>query len=108
MNTIEPVILPDLLERQAVWVDDYHLQLRVSEQGAVVSVGDGIAWVSGLPSASMDEVLVLDDGSQALVFDLNQGLLGAILLRDTDRLTSGTLVRRAGQPLSVPVGEGLL
>ena len=56
----------------------------------------------------MDEVLLLDDGSQALVFDLNQGLLGAILLRDTDRLTSGTLVRRVGQPLSIPVGEGLL
>ncbi|PZN69054.1 MAG: F0F1 ATP synthase subunit alpha [Candidatus Methylumidiphilus alinenensis] len=108
MNPIELGVLPNLLERQAAWVGDYHLQLRVSEQGAVVSVGDGIAWISGLPSASMDEVLLLDDGSQALVFDLNQGLLGAILLRDTDRLTSGTLVRRVGQPLSIPVGEGLL
>jgi F-type H+-transporting ATPase subunit alpha len=108
MNPTEPQILPNLLERQTAWVDHYRLQLRVSEQGAVVSVGDGIAWISGLPSAAMDEVLVLDDGSQALVFDLNQGLLGAILLRDTDRLTSGTLARRAGQPLRIPVGEALL
>jgi F-type H+-transporting ATPase subunit alpha len=108
MNPTEPQNLPDLLGRQTAWVDHYRLQLRVSEQGAVVSVGDGIAWISGLPSAAMDEVLALDDGSQALVFDLNQGLLGAILLRDTDSLTSGTLVRRVGQPLSIPVGEGLL
>jgi F-type H+-transporting ATPase subunit alpha len=108
MNPTEPQNLPDLPGRQTAWVDRYRLQLRVSEQGAVVSLGDGIAWISGLPSAAMDEVLALDDGSQALVFDLNQGLLGAILLRDTDRLTSGTLVRRVGQPLSIPVGEALL
>ena len=105
MNPTEP---HDLLQRQAAWVAGYRFALRVSEQGSVVSVGDGIAWISGLPSAAMDEVLVLDDGSQALVFDLNQGLLGAILLRDTDRLTSGTIVRRVGRPLSIPVGEGLL
>ncbi len=108
MNLTEPDKLPNLLDQQAAWVDSYRLGLRVSEQGVVVSVGDGIAWISGLPSAAMDEVLILDDGSQAMVFDLNQGSLGAILLRDTDRLTSGTLVRRAGQALSTPVGNGLL
>lgn len=108
MNSAEPLSTPNLLERQAAWVDAYSLGLRVSEQGTVVAVGDGIAWISGLPSAAMDETLILDDGSQALVFDLNQGLLGAILLRDTEHLTSGTLVRRAGQALSIPVGGSLL
>ncbi len=108
MPLIENQLTPQLLERQTAWVDHYKLGLRVSEQGVVVSVGDGIAWISGLPSAAMDEVLMLDDGSQAMVFDLNQGLLGAILLRDTERLTSGTTVRRAGQPLCIPVGENLL
>lgn len=108
MKTLETPALPDLLGRQAAWLERYSLDLRVSEQGTVVSVGDGIAWISGLPSAAMDEVLLLDDGSQALVFDLNQGLLGAILLHDTERLTSGTTVRRAGQALSTPVGDALL
>ncbi len=106
MNPTEPP--PDLLGRQARWLDAYRLDLRVAEQGAVVSVGDGIAWIAGLPSAAMDEMLLLDDGSQALVFDLNQGLLGAILLHDTERLTAGTIARRAGQPLGIPVGDGLL
>jgi F-type H+-transporting ATPase subunit alpha len=108
MNPTDTDTLPGLLDRQAAWVDNYRLDLRVSEQGVVVSVGDGIAWISGLPSAAMDEVLVLDDGSQAMVFDLNQGLLGAILLRDTAKLTSGTLVRRAEQALSIPVGNVML
>ena len=108
MNPTDTDTLPNLLDRQAAWVDNYRLDLRVSEQGVVVSVGDGIAWISGLPSAAMDEVLVLDDGSQAMVFDLNQGLLGAILLRDTAKLTSGTLVRRAEHALSIPVGNVML
>jgi len=96
------------LERQAAWLADYRPGLRVAEQGSVVSVGDGIAWIAGLPSAAIDEVLLLEDGSQALVFDLNQGLLGAILLHDTAGLTAGASVRRTGQPLSTPVGDSLL
>ncbi|MDD5037133.1 MAG: F0F1 ATP synthase subunit alpha [Methylococcaceae bacterium] len=108
MNPAEPLAASNLLQRQAAWLEQYRPGLRVSEQGAVVSVGDGIAWISGLPSAAMDEVLLLDDGSQAMVFDLNQGLLGAILLHDTEKLTAGTTVRRAGQPLSIAVGDGLL
>jgi F-type H+-transporting ATPase subunit alpha len=98
----------ELLERQAHWLDNYRLDLRVEEQGTVVSVGDGIAWIAGLPSAAIDEVLLLDDGSQALVFDLNQGLLGAILLHDTERLTAGTIARLMGQALRIPAGDHLL
>lgn len=108
---MSPVDLPStssLLDRRSVWLENYRLGLRVSEQGCVVSVGDGIAWISGLPSAAMDEVLLLEDGSQAMVFDLKQGLLGAILLHETENLTAGTAVRLAKQPLSVPVGNGLL
>lgn len=94
--------------RQAAWIDRYRTGLRVSEQGTVASVGDGIVWIAGLPTAAMDEMLLLEDGSQAQIFDLNQGLVGAILLRDTPRLAAGVLVRRGGQALTVPVGDGLL
>jgi len=108
MNPTDPPLLQGPLERQAAWLEAYQPGLRVAECGAVVAVGDGIAWIAGLPSAAMDEVLLLDDGSQALVFDLNQGLLGAILLHDTEHLTAGTVVRRADQPLSTPVGDNML
>ncbi len=96
------------LRRQAEWLNRYQPRLRIEEQGSVVAVGDGIAWISGLPTAMMDEILHFDDGSQAMVFDLTRDLIGAILLRDTERLTAGTRVRRTGRTLGVPAGDALL
>ena len=97
-----------LLERQADWLKHYHFSLQISEQGRVVSVGDGITWISGLPSAAMEHILVFDDGSQAMVFDLNKDLVGAVLLTQTSKLTAGTPVFLAHQPLSIPIGDALL
>jgi len=96
------------LKRQQEWLQDYQPTLRVSEKGTVVSVGDGIAWVAGLPSAAMDDVLEFADGSLAMVFDLNEELIGAVLLHESESLTSGTAVQRTGRTLSVPVGDTLL
>ena len=100
--------LSDPFARQAAWVEHYRIGLRLSEQGRVVSVGDGVAWISGLPSVAMDEILLLEDGSQAMVFDLREGLLGAILLHQTENLSAGAKVNRAERSLSVPAGDGLL
>ena len=96
------------LAAQAQWLAQYRYGLRLSEQGTVVSVGDGIAWVSGLPSACMDEIVQLDDGSSALVFHLARNRIGAILLRQTERLTAGTPAYLTGRRLSIGVGDGLL
>ncbi len=104
-ETLHPV---DLLEKQAAWLDHYHLGLRITEQGIVVSVGDGIAWISGLPSVAMEEILAFEDGSQGMVFDLTEELVGAVLLHETDRLTAGTTVYLSPRPLSIPVGDNLL
>ncbi len=97
-----------LLERQAKWLNRYQPGLRINEQGSLVSVGDGIAWITGLPSAAMDDILAFADGSRAMVFDLTEELIGAVLLHDTEALTAGTTVQRTGRTLSVPVGDALL
>ena len=97
-----------LLERQTQWLDRYQPGLRLHEQGSVVSVGDGITWITGLPSAAMDDILAFADGSRAMVFDLTEELIGAVLLHDTDALTAGTTAQRTGRTLSVPVGDALL
>lgn len=99
---------PGLLEKQATWVANYRLRLRLNERGTVVSVGDGIAWVSGLPSAAMDDLLYFGDGSQAMVFDLNEDRIGAVILHATENLTAGTPAKRSQRTLSIPVGDGLL
>jgi F-type H+-transporting ATPase subunit alpha len=96
------------LARRAEWLKAYRPRLRIDEQGSLVSVGDGIAWIAGLPTVAMDEILHFADGSQAMVFDLTRELVGAILLRDTEQLTAGTLVRRTGRTLGVPAGDELL
>ena len=96
------------LAAQAKWLAQYRYALRLSEQGTVASVGDGIAWISGLPSARMDEIVQLEDGSSALVFHLARSRIGAILLRQTKRLTAGTSVFLTGRRLSIGVGDDLL
>lgn len=87
---------------------DYRLGLRISEQGTVISVGDGIVWIVGLPSAMMDEVLYLDDGSIALVFMLDVHRIGAVVLIQSLALASGVAVRRSGRRLDMGVGDALL
>src|SRR5690349_13928904 len=97
-----------LLSGRAAWLEQYRLVLRIVEQGRVRSVGDGIVWIEGLPSAAMEEILLLEDGSRALVFHLARERLGAILLTQTTRLTAGTIVHLSGRRLSLPVGDQLM
>lgn len=96
------------LAAHAEWLAHYRYGLRLSERGTVASVGDGIAWISGLPSVSMDEIIRLEDGSSALVFHLARSQVGAILLRQTGRLTAGTTAYPTNRRLSMAVGDGLL
>jgi F-type H+-transporting ATPase subunit alpha len=96
------------LTRQADWLRHYQLRLRLDEQGKVAAVGDGIAWIEGLPSAAMDEILRLDDGSEALVFHLGSRRIGAILLRQSERLTAGTAAFLTGRRLDIGVGDDFL
>lgn len=99
---------PSRLDRQRQWLASYSFSLRASEQGRVVSVGDGIVWIEGLPTAAIDEILYLEEGSRALVFHLGEKLLGAILLDQTERLSSGSSAASSGVVLSIPVGDALL
>ncbi|MBD3777585.1 MAG: F0F1 ATP synthase subunit alpha, partial [Thiotrichales bacterium] len=90
------------------WLNDYRLQIGMAERGYVVSVGDGIVWVSGLPSAKMDEIILFEDGSRGFVFELTQTLIGVILLQETRTLTAGHDACLSGRILDIPVGDSLL
>jgi F-type H+-transporting ATPase subunit alpha len=98
----------ELVSRQADWLKDYRPSIRIKEQGKVVSIGDGIAWISGLPRAAIDDILVFEDGSRAMVFDLTENQVGAVLLHQTDQLTAGITAYPTGKLSSVPVGDSLL
>jgi F-type H+-transporting ATPase subunit alpha len=100
--------VPGPLARQEAWLEAYAPHLRVAEQGSVIAVGDGIAWIAGLPSAAMEDILEFEDGSRAMVFDLTEDRIGAVLLHETASLTAGTHARLSGRLLSLPVGDALL
>lgn len=96
-----------LLDRQEAWLKSYRYSMRFTEQGQLVSVGDGIVWISGLPSARMNGLVVFADGSRAMVFDLCQEKIGAVLLDDNMSLSSGIPVFLAHEQLRVPCGDSL-
>jgi len=89
---------------------DYNFRLRLREQGEVLSVGDGIAWIGGLPSAALDQLVTFDDGgnSRGLLFNLSEKQIGAIILDNSDRIASGMRVALSESSLAIPVGDALL
>lgn len=97
-----------LLDKKAAALNNYFLKLDGVERAKVLSVGDGVAWLKGLPSAAMDEILEFADGSTGLVFYLGKDRIGTILLQQTVHLTAGTYAYSSGLQLSVPTGDQLL
>jgi len=82
--------------------------LIVDERGQVVGVADGIAWIAGLLSAQAGEELRLDDGSRALAFQLDERLIGAILLDESRGVAAGMRVHRTHRRLTIGCGDALL
>ena len=89
-------------------IKNYQFKIRLSEEGIISSVGDGIVWIKGLASAAIDEIILTEDGSRAMVFHLTEHLVGAILLEQTERLSAGALAFHLSSSLSIPVGNKLL
>ncbi len=81
---------------------------RLSEIGQVIELGDGIAIVTGLARALVDELLEFACGVRGIAFDLEQDRLGVVLLGPSERITLGEDVRRTDRVVSVPVGAALL
>ncbi|MBM9461283.1 F0F1 ATP synthase subunit alpha [Nocardioides sp. zg-536] len=103
-------IRPDeIRDALAKYVSDYEPSAASKEEvGAVASAGDGIARVTGLPSAMANELLEFEDGTLGLALNLEDREIGVVILGDFDKIEEGQTVRRTGEILSVPVGEGYL
>ncbi len=76
--------------------------------GRVLEVGDGIAYVSGLPKAGVNELLEFEDGTLGLALNLDEESIGAVVLGAAEDVEEGQTVKATGRILSVPVGDGLL
>ena len=78
------------------------------EVGRVIDAGDGIAHVEGLPSAMTNELLQFADGTLGLALNLDVADIGVVVLGDFSGIDEGQEVKRTGEVLSVPVGDGFL
>jgi len=76
--------------------------------GRILEVGDGIARVSGLPNASVNEILEFSSGDVGLALNLDEESIGAVVLGSVENIEEGQSVRASGRILSVPVGDAVL
>ena len=78
------------------------------EVGTVVTSGDGIARVEGLPSAMANELLEFENGTFGIALNLDVREIGVVVMGDSEGIEEGQPVKRTGEILSVPVGDGYL
>jgi len=89
-------------------LDEFAPSLSSSQVGVVSEVGDGIARVTGLPGASVNEMLRFEDGTIGLALNLDEDTIGAVVLGEVDAIEEGQSVEATGELLSVPVGDGVI
>jgi F-type H+/Na+-transporting ATPase subunit alpha len=89
-------------------LEGFHPGLEAAQVGRVIEVGDGIATVSGLPGAGVNELLEFEGGVRGLALNLDEDSIGAVVLGDGGAVREGSTVKATGQILSVPAGDGLL
>ena len=98
-------VISNILKEQ---IKNYKSKVEMSETGTVVIVGDGIASVYGLRECMAGELLEFDDGSVGMAQNLEDETVSVAILSDESDIKEGSVVKRTGNVLSVPVGEGFL
>ncbi|HAY66930.1 MAG TPA: F0F1 ATP synthase subunit alpha, partial [Acidimicrobiaceae bacterium] len=88
--------------------EGFEPSLEASQVGHIIEVGDGIARVSGLPNAAVNEMLEFENGMIGLALNLDESSIGAVVLGEVDEIAEGQTVRSTGNILSMPVGDALL
>ncbi len=89
-------------------LEGFQPEVEMAQVGRITEVGDGIARVSGLPGAAVNEMLEFENGTIGLALNLDEDSIGAVVLGEVDEIEEGQAVRSTGDILSVPVGDALL
>ena len=104
--TIRPEEIREALDR---FVRGYTPETASREEvGTVVTSGDGIARVEGLPSAMANELLEFENGTLGIALNLDVREIGVVVMGESGGIEEGQVVKRTGDILSIPVGDGYL
>ena len=104
-NTLRPSEISEVLLSQ---LKEIGAELHYEEVGKVLQVSDGVVRIYGLLNAEAGELLEFDNGIMAVVMNLEEDNVGAVLLGPTDRIKEGMTVKRTGRIASINVGESML
>jgi F-type H+-transporting ATPase subunit alpha len=105
MANIKPAEVSKILKQQ---LEGIQTGVELEEVGTVLTVGDGIARIYGLSNAQSNELIEFENGIEAIVLNLEEDNIGAVLLGPTEEVNEGDIVKRTGRIASLGVGEGLL
>ena len=89
-------------------LEGFSPEISQTQVGRIVEVGDGIARISGLPGAAINEMLEFEGGTIGLALNLDEHTIGAVVLGEVDEIEEGQAVRATGDILLMPVGDALL
>jgi F-type H+/Na+-transporting ATPase subunit alpha len=105
MAEIRPEEVSAILREQ---LSQSRTDAQLEEVGTVLTVGDGVARIYGLTQAQAGELLEFENGLKAMVLNLEEDNVGAVLFGDTKGTHEGDTVKRTGKIASVKVGDGML
>ncbi|MDH5598418.1 MAG: F0F1 ATP synthase subunit alpha [Cyclobacteriaceae bacterium] len=105
MADVRPDEVSAILREQ---LSNARTETELEEVGTVLEVGDGVARIYGLTKAQSGELLEFETGLKALVLNLEEDNVGAVLLGDSNETKEGDTVKRTGKIVSINVGEGML
>lgn len=97
-----------MLDRLGNEAEALEIRPREREIGRVVSAGDGITRITGLPSARAMELLSIGQDATGMAFNVDEDEIGCVLLCDDTIVAAGDIVRCTGEVARTPVGKGLL
>jgi F-type H+-transporting ATPase subunit alpha len=89
-------------------LSNFKSEAELEEVGTVLQVGDGIARIYGLSKVQSGELVEFANGTQAIVLNLEEDNVGAVLLGSSDQIVEGDTVKRTGRIASIKVGEGMV
>ncbi len=98
----------NIVEQLKTKIAGFQPGVKVEKVGTVLEVGDGVARISGLTQAASMEMLDFGNDVMGVALNLEENLVGSIILGDYTKVSVGGTVRTTGKILSVPVGEALI
>lgn len=104
-ENIKPAEVSEVLLAELQGID---LGAQFAEVGTVLQVSDGVVRIYGLGNAEAGELLEFENGDRAVVMNLEEDNVGAVLLGPTDRIEEGATVKRTGRTASILVSEQML